>query len=138
MSPNLLYNSCPSCKKHLPINLFSISGKIYRCPQCNALVADDPKRNWVGFFLILLGIVGSLVGRRYHWSALILDLLMITLSFTIWLFFKRLMIVKRDLVIKNRETNEICYIDQSDWEEILANSAGKENPFEITEYLKNR
>jgi len=115
--------------------LFSISGKIYRCPQCKALVADDPKRNWVGFFLILLGIIGSLVGRRYHWSALSLDLVMITLSFTIWLFLKRLMVVKKDMVIKNRETNEISYIDHSDWEEILANSAGRENPFEITEHL---
>ena len=132
---NLFYKICPSCSKHLPFDVFSYSGKIFRCPKCGELLADDPKRNWIGFFLIMLGFTSAALVRHFLRTSLISGMLIITFSFVIWLFFKRLMIVKKDLVIKNKETNEISYIDHSDWEEILSNAAGKENPFEITEYL---
>lgn len=132
---NILYKSCPSCKEHLPVNLFSYSGKIFRCPKCGTLVADDPKRNWYGFFLMMLGFVGAVLVRNFGKSTVIADILIITLCWLTWMFLKRLMIVKKELVIKNKATNELSYINQSDWEEIVANAAGKENSFEITEHL---
>jgi len=36
----------------------------------------------------------------------------------------------------NKQTNEIAYIDRNEWHEILVNSSGKENLFEIIEELK--
>jgi hypothetical protein len=39
-------------------------------------------------------------------------------------------------VIRNKKTGETSYIDKIDWNEILNNSTGKENNFEIIEELK--
>jgi hypothetical protein len=52
------------------------------------------------------------------------------------LIIRNLTIVKKDLVIKNKATNAISYIDNSDWSEILKNTSGRENSFEIIEELK--
>jgi len=45
------------------------------------------------------------------------------------------MVIKKDLIIRNKQTNQISYVDNSDWKEILNNSVNKENNFEIVENL---
>ena len=44
-------------------------------------------------------------------------------------------IIKRDLIIRNKQTHQISYVNNSDWIEILNNSANTENNYEIVEYL---
>ena len=63
------------------------------------------------------------------------DILILFGISALFLFFIHLKVVKKDLVIKNKQTNEISYIDQVDWEEIVKNANGRDVNFEIIEKL---
>lgn len=78
---------------------------------------------WIGFHYWL--------GITSKWGFLI-----ILVSLILSAVISNLTKIKKDLVIRNKQTNEISYIDQADWNDILVNSTGKENIFEIIEELK--
>jgi hypothetical protein len=126
---------CPTCKTKIGIGLFSDRGKIIRCPKCGELLMDDPRSNYILLLLIVSGIFLSMGFRHFFGASALRDIMILAVFSAFYLFFIRLKIVKKDLVIRNKQTNEISYIDQADWEDIVKNAAGKENNFEITEKL---
>jgi len=96
---------------------------------------ENPKRDRIGMWIVILGMLLSL-GIQYQFSTNKLwNILIFTGAMMIWFFIRNLMIVKKDFVIRNKKTNAIDYVDRNEWNEILKNSAGKENSFEITETL---
>ena len=96
---------------------------------------ENPKRDRIGMWIVILGMLLSL-GIQYQFSTNKLwNILIFTGAMMIWFFIRNLMIVKKDFVIRNIKTNAIDYVDRNEWNEILKNSAGKENSFEITETL---
>lgn len=72
-----------------------------------------------------------LIGINSIWG-----LVIFILSSVVMLRIRTLTIVKKELVIKNKASNVVSYIDKSDWNEIIKNTSGKENSFEIIEELK--
>lgn len=126
---------CPACKTKIGLGLFSDRGKIIRCPNCGKLLMDDPKSNYIFLFLLVAGVFLSMGLRHFFGESTWRDILILVLLFVLFLFFIRLKFVKKDLVIKNKQTSEISYIDQVDWEEIVENAKGKEINFEIVEKL---
>ena len=135
MKQNFIKKHCPTCGTPISIGLFNSRDEIIRCPKCKELLIESPKRKLLGLAIILLGIV---IGFGLHdWLRTNLGLVFLFLlvaliiSFAISKFIK----VKKDLVIRNKQTNAISYIDRSDWNDILANSSGKEIHFEIIEEL---
>jgi hypothetical protein len=136
MKQNLTKKPCPTCKTSIGTGFFSKREEIIRSPNCKELLIDNPKRRQIGVFIILIGIVLWLgcsywLGLSVNWGFLII-LVSLVISFII----SNLSVVKRDLVIRNKQTNEITYINKSDWNEILMNTSNKENLFEIVEELK--
>lgn len=127
--------SCPTCKTKIGLGLFSDRGKIIRCSNCGELLIDNPKTNYILLLLIVLGLGLSLVFTRFFGPSAWRDILILVMLFALFLFFIQLKVVKKDLVIKNKQTNEISYIDQIDWEEIVENAKGKELNFEIIEKI---
>jgi hypothetical protein len=63
-------------------------------------------------------------------------ILIFVISFFIAMLITKMKEVKKELVIRNVQTNQISFINQSDWEDILNNSQNHENNFEIIGYLK--
>jgi predicted nucleic acid-binding Zn ribbon protein len=135
MKQNFFKKHCPTCGTPISVGLFTNRDEIIRCPKCKELLIESSKRKQLGLAIILLGIV---IGIGLHYwirtnvSLFFLSFLVsLIISFAIMNFNK----VKKDLVIRNKQTNAISYIDISDWNDILANSSGKENHFEIIEEL---
>jgi hypothetical protein len=126
---------CPTCKTKIGIGLFSDRGKIIRCPNCGELVMDNPKTNYLLIALIIFGILLSMGLRHLLGESSWRDILIVVILFAAFVISIRLIVVKRDLVIRNRQTNELSYIDNSDWNDIEENAKGKENNFEIVEKL---
>lgn len=126
---------CPTCKTKIGIGLFSDRGKIIRCPNCGELVMDNPKTNYLLIAFIIFGVLLSMGLRHFFGESIFRDILILLFFSVAFLFFIHLIVVKKDLVIRNRQTNEISYIDNDDWDEILDNTKEKENPFEIIENL---
>lgn len=126
---------CPVCKTKIGLGLFSDRGKIIRCPQCRELLMDNPGSNYTLLILIVTGVVLSMGLRHFFGASAIRDILILVLFFAVFLYSVNLKVVKKDLVVKNKLTNEISYMDLADWEEIVANTKGKENNFEIIEKL---
>lgn len=126
---------CPYCRSKISIGLFSDRGKIIRCPSCGQLMMDDPKTNYFLILLIFAGIGLSMVLRKFLGESVWRDLAILALFSIAYLLLIRLKKVKKELVIRNKQTNERSFIDHSDWEEILENTTGKENIFEIEERL---
>jgi predicted nucleic acid-binding Zn ribbon protein len=136
MKQFLIKKPCPTCKASIEIGLFSIREEIVRCAKCKELLTDNPKRKQIQVIIILVGLLISvgghyLIGISLNWGILIGFVLLL-----ISIVVSNLTIIKKDLVIRNKQTNEISYIDKSDWNDRLVNSSGKENIFEIIEDLK--
>lgn len=135
MKQNMIKRPCPTCKTPIRTGFFTNREEIIRCPTCKELLIDNPKRIQIGAAIMLLGIL-IWIGFQYwlgissNWTFLI-----ILVSLILSILISSLTKIKKDLVIRNKQTNEISYIDRSDWNDILINSSGKENIFEIIEEL---
>jgi len=136
MKQNLINKPCPTCKTQIGIGLFSNREEIIRCPKCKELLIENPKRKLLGSIIFFLGIFIGIGSREFIGISSIWGILIFILSIIIMLRISNLIIIKKDLVIKNRATNAISYIDHVDWNEILSNTSGRENSFEIIEELK--
>ena len=135
MKQNLFQKPCPNCKAQIGTGLFSIREQIVRCPQCGELLTENPKRKPLGAFIAFTGFalgIGCcyLVDISFLWG-----LFIFLISVLIAVKIGSLIIIKKDLVIRNKQTNQVIYIDQADWTEILKNTSGKQNDFEIVENL---
>lgn len=126
---------CPTCKTKIGLGLFSDRGRIIRCSNCGELLMDDPKSNYILLLLIVSGVVLSMGFRHFFGASAFRDIMILVVFFALFMFFIHLKVVKKDMVIRNKQTNEISYIDQADWNEILENTKEKENNFEIIEEL---
>ena len=134
MKQNLIKRPCPTCKTYIGVGFFSSREEIIRCPKCKELLIDNPKRAQTGIIISILGLLICLglyylIGVSLIWGFLIASLV---ISF----FISNLTVVKKDLVIRNKQTDKISYIDRTDWNEIQKNSSGSENGFEIVEELR--
>ena len=136
MKINFVTKPCPTCRNPIGIGLYLSREVIIRCPKCGELLNEDPSRKKIGIFINLLGILLWVSGSYWTGIGLFTGFLIIPVTVIIALVITRLDIVKKDLVIRNKNTSEISYIDRSDWNEILSNTSGKENRFEIIEELK--
>lgn len=132
----LFKKPCPTCKAQIGTGLFSNREQIVRCPKCGELLVENPKRILIGSFILFSGLVLG-AGGCY---LLDISLFWGILVFLVFALFSvrsgNLMIIKKDLVIKNTRTSQVSYIDHADWQEILDNTIGKEVDFEIVEKLK--
>jgi len=135
MKPNLFQKPCPNCKAQIGTGLFSIRDQIVSCPKCGELLTENPKRKALGAFIAFSGFVIGIGGCYFLDISLFWGLLYFLVSGLISIGISNLMIIKKDLVIRNKRTNRLSYIDQSDWDEILKNTSGKQNDFEIVETL---
>lgn len=136
MKNKLITKPCPTCHTPIGIGLFLSRETTLRCPGCGELLNEDPKRKKIGIFINLLAILVWVIVSYLSGVGRLAGLLILPVTVIIALVITRLVVVKKDLVIRNKKTNEITYIDHSDWNEILINTAEKENGFEIIEELK--
>jgi hypothetical protein len=135
MSLKIIHNHCPTCHTEIGLRLWAVNGEILRCPKCKELLVDNPKRILLGSLLFSAGFI-LIAGLQHLYGAnIIRDLITIVISGFAYGMVRKLTITKKDLVIRNKQTNQISYIDHADWNEILENTNGKENIFEITESL---
>jgi len=135
MKPNLFQKPCPNCKAQIETGLFSIREQIVRCPKCRELLTENPKRKPLGAFIAFTGFalgIGCcyLVDISFLWG-----LFIFLISVLVSIRIGNLIIIKKDLVIRNMQTNQLSYVDQIGWIEILKNTSGKQNEFEIVETL---
>ncbi len=108
MKQNLIKKPCPVCKTSIGIGLL------------------------ISFFGIFLWIgLNYWFGIGLFWFGLILIFSLIISAVLI-----NFTSIKKDFIIRNKLTNEISYINKSDWNEIIKKSLNKENNFEIIEELK--
>jgi len=135
MKLNFRQKLCPTCKTQIGIGLFSSRGKIIRCPKCGELLIEKSVTNLLWGLSLVLVILLLLGSHFFFGDSFLLDLLIFLAVFIVFVLNDSLTIVKKDLVIWNKQTNQISYIDHADWNEILENTKGKENIFEITERL---
>ena len=78
----------------------------------------------------------SIGGFRHFWgSSIIRDLAILIVAFILSVAVRKLTVTKKDLVIKNKQSGQVSFVDYSDWNEIVETSTGKENGFEIIEKL---
>ena len=136
MKQNLIKKPCPTCGTPIGIGIFSNREEIIRCPKCGELLIENPKRKQIGSVIAFLGIL-IWIALNY-WTGISLNWLFLIVPVLITIFFliSSLTVVKKDLVIKNKQTNHVSYVDKQDWDEILTNSSENGNNFEIVEELK--
>ena len=134
MKIKVLNKSCPNCKSTISLKFYRNREEIIPCPNCKSLLAENPKRKMTSGIIIFIGIVLTIVSATLK-VPIYLALIILLVSFGVALKVVDLTIVKKDLIIRNKHTNQISYVDNSDWKEIIQNAAGKENNFEIVEYL---
>ncbi len=84
--------------------------------------------------VIFIGIIVTISSAALK-IPIYIGLLVLFIFFGLALKIIDLMVIKRDLTIRNKQTNQISYVNNSDWSEIVNNSVTKENNFEIVEYL---
>ena len=135
MSLTIIHNHCPTCKTKIGLRLLSVNEEILRCPECGELLIDNPKRNLLGAILFFAGFLLTATLQHLYGANIFRDLVIIVISGFAYGIVRKLTIAKKDLVIRNKQTNQISYIDHADWNEILENTKGKENVFEIIEKL---
>jgi hypothetical protein len=137
MKNTILKKPCPKCSTTIGICFFSNRKKIIRCPKCNELLIENPKRKQIAVVINLLGLMVGIGGTHWPGISLLSGFLVIIISFLLPFKITSLTIVTKDLVVRNKETNEISYIDITDWIDISLNSTSKKNSFEIIEELNN-
>jgi len=135
MKPNFFQKLCPACNTPIGFGLFSIREQIVRCPKCGELLTENPKRKPPGAFIAFSGFVLGIGGCYLLNISFLWGLLIFLISVLIAMKIGSLIIIKKDLVIRNKQTNQVSYIDQADWAEILKNTSGKQNDFEIVKKL---
>ena len=135
MKQNLFQKPCPNCKAQIGTGLFSIREQIVRCPQCGELLTENPNRKPLGAFIAFSGFVLGIGGCYLLNISFLWGLFIFLISVLIAVKIGSLIIIKKDLVIRNKQTNQVIYIDQADWAEILKNTSGKQNDFEIVKKL---
>jgi len=127
--------SCPSCNSEIKMGISRIRENIIRCSNCGALLIENPKSNIISMIVIFFGVFIASGGKWLN-IPLFYGILIFIVSFFISMRITKMKEVKKELVIRNVNTNQISYINRSDWEDILNNSQNPENNFEIVEYLK--
>jgi hypothetical protein len=134
MKINLLNKPCPNCKSNISLNFYRNREEIIPCSKCNTLLIENPKRKMASGIVLFIGLFVT-IGSAILKIPIYIGLLTLLASYGIALKVIDLMVVKKDLIIRNKQTNQISYVNNSDWKEIVDNSADKENNFEIMEYL---
>jgi len=134
MKINILNKPCPNCKSKISLNFYRNREEIIQCVNCKTLLTENPKRKITSGVIIFIGIVLT-IGSATLKIPIYLGLIILLVFYGVSLKVIALLIVKKDLVIRNKHTNQISYLDNSDWKEIMQNAADKENKFEIIEYL---
>jgi hypothetical protein len=128
---------CPVCQAKIEVGLWTIRENIRQCPQCKTLLMENPVSKLVSATAFFSGGFMA-AGGKWLGIPLSLSLLLMIVSLVVAIKIIRFNIVKRDLIIRNKTTNQISFITMDDWEEIEKNSQMKnESHFEIVEYLKN-
>ncbi len=135
MQPNLMKKPCPVCKTKIRAGLFNHREEIIRCPNCGALLIDNPKRKLAGMLIGMTGLVLWAILSLWFVINLPLLFLLIFIPLFISMLIWNFSVIKKDLAIRNKQTNMVSYVNKSDWDEIVKNSPGKENIFEIIEEL---
>lgn len=135
MNFNLMKKTCPSCQSKIETGFWSIREDIKRCSNCGVLLTENPFSKLISGIVFFAGGFAA-TGSRWLGIPWFVGLLILVVSIIIALKIVNFKIVKRDLVIKNKETNQISFVNNSDWAEIVNNSLNTENNFEIIEYLK--
>ena len=134
MKSNIINKSCPNCKSKIPFNFYRNREEIIQCSNCKTLLKENSSgalTSGIVFFLGGFFATGSKWIGIPTWVGLLIMLLAIYSAFKI-IHFR---IIKRDLIIRNKQTNQISYVNNSDWSEIINNSVDREINFEIVEYL---
>lgn len=134
MKINLLHKSCPNCKSNISLKLYRNREEIIQCPYCKTLLTENSKRKMISSIVIFIGFVLTFVSAKLKIPTYF-GLIILLAFYAASLKVIDLMIVKKDLVIRNKHTSQISYVDHSDWKEIVDNAIDKENSFEIVEYL---
>jgi uncharacterized paraquat-inducible protein A len=134
MNIKILDKPCPNCKTKISLNFYRNREEIIRCPNCKTLLIENPKRKIASGIAIFIGIFLT-ISLSVLKVPIYIGLVLLVFSFGIALKLIDLMVIKKDLIIRNKQTNQISYVDNSDWQEIVNNSANKENNFEILENL---
>ncbi len=127
---------CPHCHTKISYNLFGNRDDIIRCPQCKKLLVENRKRKEWGALLLLVSFLAALMVHHTFHLHILWGILIIIASFTVLLRITKYDIIHKDLVIRNKETGEIGFIDNCDWDEILKNAESEEINLEILEHLK--
>ena len=133
-----LRKPCPKCNTTIGICFFSNRKKIIRCPKCNELLIENPKRKQIAIVINILGLLVAAGGRYWPGISLLSCFLIVIISFLLPFTITNLTIVKKELVIRNKDTSEVSYIDVTDWVDITLNSSGENNSYEIIEELNNK
>lgn len=134
MKIKLLNKSCPNCKSNISLNFYRNREEIIQCTNCKKLLIENPKRKMASGIVIFIGIIVTISSAALK-IPIYIGLLVLFIFFGLALKIIDLMVIKRDLTIRNKQTNQISYVNNSDWSEIVNNSVTKENNFEIVEYL---
>ncbi len=125
MKSNRIYKSCPNYESKIPFNFYRNREEIIQCPNCEILLKEKSSGVLISGIIFFLGgffATGSKWIGIPTWMGLLIMLLAIYSAFKI-IHFKT---IKKDLIIRNKLTNQISYIN---------NSVDGEINFEIIEYL---
>ena len=131
MKQNLIKKPCPVCKTPIGMGMFTNRGKITRCPNCGALLIVNPKRIKTELFILMGGLL-LWIALNYWLGAGLLWL--VSIEIFAWVVSEALInftTIKKDFVIRNKQTNKISYVNKADWNELT-----KKNNFEIIEELR--
>jgi len=88
----------------------------------------------ISSIIIFIGIVLTISSATLK-IPICLGLIILLVFYAASLKVVDLMIVKKDLIIRNKYSNQISYVDNFDWKEIVDNAIDSENSFEIVEYI---
>ena len=130
----MLNKSCPKCKSNSSFHFFRNREEIIQCPNCKVLLAEDSTSKLISGVVFF---VGGFIATGSKWIGIPIWLALFVMILCIYVALKiiRFRIIKRDLKIRNKQTNQISFVNNSEWNEIIENTADKENSFEVLEYL---
>ncbi len=134
MNLNIINKPCPSCKSEIKMGFWTIRENIRRCPECGVLLIENSNRKLISGILFF---IGGFMASGSEWLGIPIFIGVLIMIVSIIMAFKivNFKIIEKDFVIKNKETNQISFINNSDWMEIENNSSNNESKFEIIERL---